>query len=439
VEIMAMSPSEPEQVHEDGGSPAAAEHLPDSAPRARMAPAEALERLRRGETLQHVRIDRLRFQGDFPLPVRLVNVTLVQPQFDGAAFAAEVVFSRCIIDRPHFNRPTAFGDDFSLAQSTLVFVRLRNVTVKGKLACDNVVSRGQLMIANSRFEGPVRFWEAQFRGWVELKETEFAQELDLRSIHADQGFLMTRCKCAGDVLFRGATVCKKWDGTGSRFEKLLDFSKAKLNDFVYLEAVEQGQRQRFAFANAVADRLLVRTAQLEDRLASELTGNHELAMREYALLKRCFAVLHRFDEEDWAYYRFKVNQRRSRPRSWSRPWTKVGQFFDWLLLDHGCGYGTNPYRAVRAAFLIIVLFGLIYAADVRSLPITKAPFEGGNETLLNRGALGLMTSISVFTAGLGSIRDAAHGIMIVPLCAEALLGTLLWGLFIVAFSRKVIR
>jgi hypothetical protein len=434
-----MSPSESEQLHEEGGTPDAAEALPDAPPRARMAPAEALERLRRGEALENVRIDRLRFKGDFPLPVRLVNVCLVQPQFDGAAFAAEVSFTRCTIDRPYFNHATSFGDDLCLSRSTLIFTRLRNVTVKGKLACDNILARGQLLIANSRFEGPVRFWEAQFRGWVELKESEFAQELDLRSIHADQGFLMTRCKCAGDVLFRGATVSKKWDGGGSRFERLLDFSKAKLNDFVYLEGIEQGQRQRFAFANAVADRLLVRTAQLEDRLASELTGDHEVAMREYALLKRCFASLHRFDEEDWAYYRFKVNQRRSRPRSWAHPWTKAGQFFDWLLLDHGCGYGTNPYRAVRAAFLIIVLFGLVYAADVTSLPLDRAPFEGGKESLLNRVALGLMTSVSVFTSGLGSLRESAHGAMIVPLGAEALLGTLLWGLFIVAFSRKVIR
>jgi hypothetical protein len=434
-----MSPSEAEHINEEGGAPDAAESLPDAPPRARMAPAEALERLRRGEALQNVRIDKLRFKGDFPLPVRLVNVHLVQPQFDGAAFAAAVSFTRCTLDRPYFHHATRFGDDLCLSGSTLIFARLRNVTVKGRLACDNVVARGQFVIAGSRLEGPARFWEAHFRGWVELKESEFAQDLDMRSIHADQGILMTRCRCAGDVLFRGATVSKKWDGGGSRFERLLDFSKAKLNDFVYLEGIEQGERQRFAFANAVADRLLVRTAQLEDRLASELTGDHELAMREYALLKRCFASLHRFDEEDWAYYRFKVNQRRGRPRSWARAWTKVGQFFDWLLLDHGCGYGTNPYRAVRAAFLIIVLFGLIYAADARGLPMDRPPFEGDKDSLLNRAALGLMTSVAVFTSGLGSIRDVAHGAMIVPLAAEALLGTLLWGLFIVAFSRKVIR
>ena len=47
-----------------------------------------------------------------------------------------------------------------------------------------------------------------------------------------------------DVLFRGSAVLKKWDGQGTRFEGLLDFSKAKLNDFVYLENIEQGERQR---------------------------------------------------------------------------------------------------------------------------------------------------------------------------------------------------
>jgi len=45
----------------------------------------------------------------------------------------------------------------------------------------------------------------------------------------------------------------------------------------------------------------------------------------------------------------------------------------------------------------------------------------------------------VFTSGLSGIRDAAKGWMNIPLIVEAFLGTLLWGLFIVAFSRKVIR
>jgi hypothetical protein len=434
-----MSPSEPEVIPNEGVAPVSADDLSEAAPRAKMAAQEALERLRRGETLQNVRIDRLCFRGDFPLPVRLVSVYLSQPQFDGAAFAAEVSFTHCTLDRPRFNRPTAFADDFSLAGSTLAFALLRHLTVKGKFGCDNIVCRGKLLIAGSRFEGPVRFWEAQFRGWAEFKECEFLREADLRSFHAAEGFLMTRCQCRGDVLFRGSTIWKKWEGNGTRFEGLLDFSKAKLHDFVYLDGIEQGQKQRFAFANALAERLQIRTEQLEGRLASEQTGDYERAAHEYALLKRCFAALHRFDQEDWAYYRFKVSQRRSGNRSWLRPWSKLTQFLEWLLLDHGCGYCTNPYRAVRTGLVIMLVFGALYAAGIETLPIDRAPFDGDKTTLANRSLLGLFTSVSVFTSGLSGIRDAAKGWMNIPLIVEAFLGTLLWGLFIVAFSRKVIR
>jgi hypothetical protein len=45
----------------------------------------------------------------------------------------------------------------------------------------------------------------------------------------------------------------------------------------------------------------------------------------------------------------------------------------------------------------------------------------------------------MFTSGFSDIRGAAHGWMNLALICESLLGTLLWGLFIVAFSRKVIR
>ena len=112
------------------------------------------------------------------------------------------------------------------------------------------------------------------------------------------------------------------------------------------------------------------------------------------------------------------------------------------MLDKGCGYGTNPLRAVRAALAIIVGFGLIYAAGVEGLNIEpdKLPFPGSPITApSNRAMIGLLTSVSVFTSGFGGIQAAARGWMNAPLIAESLMGTLLWGLFIVAFSRKVIR
>ncbi|WP_435005934.1 pentapeptide repeat-containing protein [Tundrisphaera lichenicola] len=405
-----------------------------------LGPAEALERLRRGELISDARIDGLRFKGEFSLPVRMERVELVNPKFGGARFLDEVSLVGCKLVRPSCGHGASFDRGFDLRGSTIIRGHFARITVKGAWRCDNLKAIGHFVVIQSRFEDKVRFWEARFEGWAEFKDCTFVGEADLRSFHAEEGFILAGCKFEGDALFRGATVCKKWDAGVSRFERLLDLSKVKFHDFVYLETIEAGPDHRIAFHNALIERVLIRSNQVEGRLLSEETGQHEQAMHEYGLLKRVFEGLHRYEQEDWAFYRFKVNQRRSRPRSWKRPFSKFSQLMDWLFLDLGCGYGTNPFRAVRMSGLLMLAFGLIYMVDVSALPVEKRPFDQLAVTHpMNRIMIGLLTSVSVFTSGFGSLRDAAQGWMNVPLIVESLLGTLLWGLFIVAFSRKVIR
>src|SRR4051812_37054307 len=91
----------------------------EAAPCKMMPRAEALERLARGETIRNVRIERLVFQGAIAHPVRLINVRLVQPVFEKATFAEEVILRNCAIDRPHFNRKVVFEQGLTLAGSTL--------------------------------------------------------------------------------------------------------------------------------------------------------------------------------------------------------------------------------------------------------------------------------------------------------------------------------
>jgi hypothetical protein len=413
----------------------------EAAPRATLSAREALDRLRAGAALDNVRVVNLRFRGDFPQPVRMKRVVLVQPRFDGATFQGDVQLHGCTLDRPYFERPTEFKQALDLGGSTLIRVQLNRVTVRGKLGCDNVVCRGRFLVRDCTFAAGTRFWEARFRGWAEFRNCAFAAEADLRSFHAEEGFVVGGCTFAGDVLFRGSTVSKKFEADGSRFDGLLDFSKAKLLDYVYLEGIEQGPAQRFAFTNTLGERLRIRTEQLVGRLRSEERRDHDGAMHEYAFLKRAFEALHRFDQEDWAYYRFKVNQRRCCGRSWWRPWTKLFQFLDWLVLDLGCGYCTDPFRAVRTAGLLILVFAVIYMVGIDSLHLEepKTPFDGPATQWDNRIAMGLFKSVAVFISGVSGINEMAHGWMNVPLLLESLLGTLLWGLFIVAFSRKVIR
>jgi hypothetical protein len=400
---------------------------------------EALALLQAGKPLENVRVDRLVLRGEFALPVRAKNCTFVRPVFERGVFHDDVALVGCTIDRPSFRRTSEFRKNLDLSGSTLNKFTLARVTVRGDLSLANAVARGRLFVSDCKLDGRVSCWDLCVDGWFEFKGCAFAGDADLRAVQVEQGLILGKCTFARDVLLRGVNICKKTELTGSRFDGLLDLGKAKLLDFVYLEQIEQGPGQTFAFLNAVAERIQVRPEQLDGRLASERQGRYDDAMHEYGLLKRSYQNLHRYEQEDWAFYRFKVNQRRPAAR-WRHPWSKVRQFADWLFLDLGCGYGTNPYRAVRTAGVIILGFALAYGLGFDRLHVEKLPFPDlGRDAWPNRVLVSLLLSVSVFTSGIGGIRDLAQGWMNVPLVVESIMGTLLWGLFIVAFSRKVIR
>ena len=163
-------------------------------------------------------------------------------------------------------------------------------------------------------------------------------------------------------------------------------------------------------------------------------------MAEYGLLKRIFGGLHRYDQEDWAFYRFKVNQRKPVHTRGGGPGASWPGSLTGCSWTAAARYGTNPLRAVVAALVMVLAFALVYMIGVNSLHVDHSPFEGPTDSLPNRIMIGLTTSVAAFTSGFGDLRDVARGgMMNVLLIVESLLGTLLWGLFIVAFSRKVIR
>jgi uncharacterized protein YjbI with pentapeptide repeats len=407
--------------------------------RADLAPHMALELIRAGKTVENARVKRLKLRGAFDQPVRFRNCVLTCCEFDGATFHKDVSFTACTLDRPAFIRPTVFEGNLDLSHSVINKALVAKVTVRGKLLAAHAEFRGKLLFTGCTFAQEASFWDAKFVTWVDFKNCEFGDTADFRAVHCDQGFVLTGSRFHGDFLFRGGCVEKKFQADGSRFEKLLDLSKAKLFDYVYLEAIEQGPAQSFAFLNAVAERVRVRPDQVDGRLDSEAAGRHEEAMQEYGLLKRCYQVLYQFDHEDWAFYRFKVCQRKAKKPTWARPWTVWRAAADWLFLDIGCGYGTSPVRAVRMALAIILGFAALYAANVEMFYCEKLPFDGPKESAPNRLMIGLITSVSVFTSGMGGIREIAKDWMNVPVMVESIMGTLLFGLFIVAFSRKVIR
>lgn len=426
----------PEDIVEDHDSPPHSESSPDSELH-EMSAEEALEKIREGVALQNVTIHGLALNGAFSEPITMRRVTLVKPTFDRVRFDKHVGLFACDLVRPKIRR-AEFLEGFEIKGTHVKAFSMQDTEIVGPFRADGIVSDGHWSVKEVKFSGLVRFWEAGFKGWVDFNECTFGDTADLRSMECNEGVGIRKCTFAGDVLLRGASVQKKLDFSESRFEKVLDLSKAKLHDFVYLEDIHQGPGQTFAVNNAVADKIRIHVDQIAGRLQSEQSGEHAQAVHEYGLLKHNFASLHRYEAEDWAFYRFKVNSRLAAPNETLG--AKLTRFGSWLFLDLGCGYGTSPGRAIRSALVIMVTFALIYLVGFHKFE-NVARFIGDDpDALGNRLVFSVVESVSVFTAGLaGDQLHEARGWVLIPLAIEAVLGTLLWGLFIVAFGRKVIR
>lgn len=406
----------------------------------RISSDEALSALRRGETLQRCYVRQLTLSGSFDTPLQLREVYIRHLHIQNIDLMKNLVLSGCnvrrfIVENSHFK------DSVSVKNSKFYFVHLKDSQFDRGLNATSAHFNSKTVIHKCIFEGRFRMWEAMVKDWFSFIECTFTSKVDLRSAIFEAGFTAPGCVFEDEFLFRGAHVALKWEAPEARFESLVDFSKAKLNDFVYLEEVIQGERQEWAFWNTVSDRILIKPEQVEGRLRSEEQEDYSKAMREYAVLKRSFESENQYSYDDWAFYRFKVNERLARGQRSTTIGSKLMNIADWFLLDWGCGYGTHPLRAIRTALVMITFFAMVYTIGYQSLHSPdQLPFPDlAADALLNRIGVSLFVSLAAFTSGFGDLREVAIGWMNAPIMLEALLGTLIWGLFIVAFGRKVIR
>jgi len=407
-----------------------------------MDPIPAIQTLREKGTLKDVMIrGSVRLSGEFPQGVKLDNCTVRRLQIGEVQISGDMTMVGCNIRTLRFVEKSHLSGNVIIKSTKIGRLGMMKSTFDAAFRLEESTVTDGLRIGRCQFDGQVRLWNTRFHCWVDFLDCKFAAEADFRSFHADEGFVIQRSRFDDSFLMRGATVAKKFDLGSSHFAGFVDFSKAKFHDFAYMDRIEQGDDQRFAFANTIADRMLLRPEQLAGRLAAEQSGKWEEAAQEYGMLKRNFETLHRYDDEDWAFYQFKVCQRRARARKSINPLRRTLQLLDFVLLDLGCGYGTRPFRAVGSALVIMAICAVFFMVGIGCFDVSTPPIDGQPmESWANRTIYGLTTSVSVFTSGFSCEQlNNASGWVLLPLSIEALLGTLLWGLFIVAFSRKVIR
>jgi hypothetical protein len=92
---------------------------PSSVQRTELRAEEALERLKRGEIHENLRINRLQLRGEFEKPVRLRNCALIRLEVEKAVFKSEVLLANCTLDRAMFRGQNVFELSFVTFHSAI--------------------------------------------------------------------------------------------------------------------------------------------------------------------------------------------------------------------------------------------------------------------------------------------------------------------------------
>lgn len=434
-----------------------------------------LEMLLQGKKIHNVSIGRLNLQKKiFEHPVVFEHCEIHDIDLGRAVFKSTVLFSRCKINRLNAHQ-TRFEKHLTITKcefmANAVFKKCQMQDgirfIGNRVFCglsftsstfsaysgaskrnpdanfaDNVYSTpSQINFFRCKFEGYVRHWGSVFNAWAEFKESVFEGTADFRSVKFNEGVFFTGATFKQPALFRGSVFELRTDFNECTFENEVDFSKAKLRDFLYLQDVKwvDSPTAGFRFHNMLVERMIVSREALTQHLLSEKEQNFSEAADVYAIVRSNFERINRYDDEDWAYLKQKQHQRRALYKNSKNPWKKLREFTEWVVLDLGCGYGTDPFRAIRSAFVVISLFAVCYFFSFSHL-LEPDHFEQVKDLHpVLKAAAAFNISLLVFTSGYADIKVVPdHWVgLLFPL--EFMLGIVLLGLFVVSFSRKVIR
>lgn len=109
----------------------------------------------------------------------------------------------------------------------------------------------------------------------------------------------------------------------------------------------------------------------------------------------------------------------------------ISEFFEWFFKDLMFGYGLKWKRPLISVMTIIVLWGLGFALHFKLNAL---------HGLLNSIGYGLYYSVISFTTlGFGNAPDLEGVWPKLLLCSEALIGTILMPLFLLAYARKILQ
>ena len=339
--------------------------------------------------------------------------------FISAKFSAEVSFFEARFSGRAYFFEVTFGVDVSFM----------SVNFDGEAVFSDSTFSGRADFYSSKFANASLFRRANFSKEVSFRSSRFSDVVDFHTAHcADVSFY--QCQFIEAVYFRSAS-CGALRIDACRVEKVFDCRNSTLKALSVEGISGSGE------LHLDPDQLIV--ARCKGRLLGEATladmpkANRREVLtklaRQYQYLRDNFSRITAPDEiEDFCAYMHLEYKRRAKP-SW------LLRVFDWFFYKWLTGYGVRLRQVFINGAIVIVLFALIW-------------FWAGNcECLLGTDDLpakdqsfgqALYFSMITFTTiGYGDLHPVRWARYLAGL--EGLLGVISVSLFVVLYSRKIIR
>lgn len=164
---------------------------------------------------------------------------------------------------------------------------------------------GVVNFTNALFYRKAVFENVFFEKFANFENACFAEEINFQNSHFLAG-----------ASFKGSFCSQELNFTKAVFDDYVNFDLANINRRLNLTdaAFDKG----ISFYHAVIDVVVVERDQIENRLVYEgllkeqkYKRHYMRVKEEYLILKESFHQRGKFDEEDWAYYQYRVNDRKS--------------------------------------------------------------------------------------------------------------------------------
>lgn len=415
---------------------------------------EAKDKLKAGEELKGYYIERLNMSKmDIDFPIKIIECTIPHLDLNNSTFREEVHLRRCEVQM-FVASDSVFKGKFDIKGIQIKRGRIQRAVfedqVNGESAYIGFTSFFQSQFNGekasfgySTFGGDATFQEVKAKGEVKFTNATFEKGANFQKSEWEKPLIFTQTKTAEDVNFRDNKFHQDVFFNHSVIGLTLDLSNSEIvsgrTDFnnisvgrtLLLNNLTVGETMGFRFQNAQAPTIILERETVEGHVYPENDGEYERASKEYGFLRSTFEDINRFEDEDWAYYHFKRTERLSRP--WTgNPIQLLLRMMNYIFLDKGCGYGTKPFRTLGVIAIGVLLFAGIYFMS----PIpTEVSFGFGSDTV-ERAAYSLHLSLIAFSSyGDLDIEGPVRFLAMI----EYMFGIVFMGLFIVAFSRKVIR